>query len=94
MVTGDSITSSHIFVTWQPPSSEAQNGVIREYWIDVVETKTNSSQLIVSMDTFANVSGLHPDYDYNFRVTAVTIGPGPPSPPITITTLEDGWLTV
>ena len=90
MIMGDSITSTHIFLTWEPPSIEMQNGVIREFWIDIVETRTNISQLRITTDTFVNVSGLHPNYDYNFTITAVTIGPGPPSPPVTITTLEDG----
>ena len=67
-----------------------QNGVIREYWIDIVDIRSNSSQERITIDTFENVSGLHPNYDYKFTVTAVTIGPGPLSPPVIITTLEDG----
>ena len=90
MIKGDPITSTYIFLTWEPPPIEMQNGVIREYRISIIEIRKNASQLRITTDTFVNVSGLHPNYDYNFTVTTVTIGPGPTSAPVTITTLEDG----
>ena len=46
-------------------------------------------QLVSSMDSI-RISNLEPFYAYSIVISAVTIGPGPYSVPVTVTTLEDG----
>ena len=45
---------------------------------------------LVSTGTSLVVGSLHPDYVYQWIVTAVTVGEGPYTMPMTIRTPEDG----
>ena len=45
---------------------------------------------LTSESNALNISGLHPYYNYNLTVAAVTIGPGPYSVVLTIRMPEDG----
>lgn len=83
------VTSISIFLTWTPPPEYTHNGEIRSYKVHitddagtVIEFNTSSSSL--------SVSSLHPYYDYYCRVSAFTIGYGPFTDAIKVTTEEDG----
>ena len=86
-VTRDSRT---IFCTWNSPPLEHQNGVITEYRIIVTEVITGQVFMRVSTVNSLEVASLHPDYVYQWVVTAVTIGAGPYTGTSTIRTPEDG----
>ena len=93
--TADVRSSSQILLMWQPPSNEIQNGRIRLYTASVfeVQTDTNFSYTLYSQpseDSALLVQSLHPYYDYMCNVSAVTIGPGPYTSPLTVRTFEDG----
>ena len=93
--TADVRSSTQILLMWQPPSSEIQNGRIRLYTVSVfeVQTDTNYSYTLYSQsseDSALLVESLHPYYDYMCNVSAVTIGPGPYTSPLTVKTFEDG----
>ena len=94
-LTVDVISSTQILLMWQPPRSEIQNGPVRLYTISVfeVQTDTNYSYTLHSQpseDPAFQVESLHPYYEYVCSVAAVTIGPGPPTSPLTVRTFEDG----
>ena len=89
-VSGSSLTSESISLSWDPPPFGEQNGRIRQYLINVTELDTGASFLQTSSGTEFTVFSLHPNYYYAFTVAAVTVGAGPPSPPIVVQTNEDG----
>ena len=66
------------------------NGIIVEYRINITEVITGRVFVRVSTGTSLEVTGLHPDYVYQWIVTAVTVGAGPYTVVSTIRTPEDG----
>ena len=91
-VSGSSLTSESISLSWDPPPFGEQNGRIRQYLINVTELDTGASFLQTSLGTEFTIFSLHPNYYYEFTVAAVTVGVGPPSPPIIVQTNEDGTI--
>ena len=82
--------SKAIFCTWDPPPQDHQNGVIVEYRINVTEVITGRVFVRLSTVTSLEITSLHPDYEYQWVVTAVTVGVGPYTSVVTIRTPEDG----
>ena len=91
---GSSFTSTSITLSWSPPPVEHQNGIIRSYIINLIELETSAIYSYMSFATESTiqltVNSLHPYYTYQFTITAVTIGSGPPTDTFTVQTLEDG----
>jgi len=101
-------SSNSIMLSWEPPSSEEQNGLLVQYHMIVMETQilyldngTVISQMGDNFNRTYNISEgrtqlidmLHPNYNYTVRIAAATVvGIGPFSDPITVMTLEDGEL--
>ena len=89
-------TSTSVTLSWAPPPTQYQNGVIMGYTLQVF----NSSQgLLRETNTSSNgstVDSLHPNTTYLFKVTAMTVfGRGPFSPYATVMTLLSGmWLFI
>ena len=77
-----------IFLDWDEPPAEYQNGIIREYHINLTETETGIVLTKVVTTDSATISSLHPNYNYSITITAVTVLPGPVSPAIVVKTLE------
>lgn len=82
--------SRTIFCSWTPPPTDHHNGRIIEYRINVTEVITGRVFAHVSTTTSLEISALHPDYVYEWAVTAVTVGEGPYTSISTIRTPEDG----
>ena len=89
-VTGMATNSTTIDLSWDPPPRQLQNGYIVEYRVNVTETDTGDSFSVTTTDTSLVVTSLHPYYTYSCIVAAVTIGVGPYSTVINITTEEAG----
>ena len=89
-LTGSSLSSTSISLSWDPPPFEHQNGIIRSYIINSTELETNKTFSYTSLGTSIQINSLHPYYEYQFSVTAVTISSGPPSDTIIVQTEEDG----
>ena len=89
---GYAIDSTTIILSWSPPLPEEQNGIIRQYIIDVTELDTGDTFSFNSTNTETTLPMLHPFYTYEFTITAVTVDPGPPTPPFTVQMEEDGEL--
>ena len=62
--------------------------MIREYYVNFIEVETGNLFSVVVFTKSATISSLHPNYQYNITITAVTVLPGPASPSIVIKTHE------
>ena len=85
-----SVTSRSIGLTWDPPTAANQNGIIRTYIIRVTVLESGENIQLMSNSTEIDLEMLHPYYTYSFVISAVTIGPGPPSSAYNVTTEEEG----
>ena len=90
MVVAASVSSTSFVLSWSPPPISQQNGVIREYTVNITEIQTGLSIILNSTSTSVSVLSLHPYYTYECTVSAYTVGGGPYSEVFTITTPEDG----
>ena len=91
MIMQSNLMSRSVTLSWLPPRSDRQNGVIRHYIIEAYENVTGNtlSYQTPSHQTSFIVSNLHPYYTYTVRIQAVTVGVGPLSSPLTVFTMED-----
>ncbi len=64
--------------------------MIQHYLINVTELETGSTFGHVSLRTNLTLFNLHPFYRYSITTTAVTVGSGPPTSPVIVTTDQDG----
>ena len=80
------LNSTAIHVNWLPPLPEIQNGIIRQYTVNVKVIQTQTTHTAVP---YITIDELHPYYNHEITVAAVTIEQGPVSDIITITTPED-----
>lgn len=83
-------SSSLISLYWLPPLSIHINGELQHYVVNVTESNTGKKWTFLAVDTVLRLGSLHPDYVYEFTLTAHTIGNGPYSPAATVRTEEDG----
>ena len=80
-----------IFLDWSPPPPHSQNGVIREYRVNVTEVKTGMEFHFTTTATAIFVPFLHPYYTYECVISAYTVATGP-NAEVTVMTPEDGTL--
>lgn len=88
-LTGIAQDSATILLSWDPPNGH-HNGIIQEYRLNITEVETGRMFQSVSAITSLLMSSLHPDYTYEWTVTAFTVGEGPYSYTHRVTTFEDG----
>ena len=79
-------------LTWDPTTAANQNGNIQTYIINITVLEREENIQLMSNSTQINLELLHPYYTYNFVISAVTIGPRPPSSAYNVTTNEEGNL--
>jgi len=87
---GQAIGTTTIMLTWSPPPAEDQNGIIRNYVINITELETGMAFHYTSSSTSILVYSLHPFYRYVVTIAAVTVGQGPATIAFTVQTWEDG----
>ena len=80
-------------LTWDPPTAANQNGIIQTYIINITILESEENVRLMSNGTQINLEMLHPYYTYSFVISAVTIGPGPPSSAYSVTTDEERKLS-
>ena len=76
---------------WSPPPPHSQNGVIREYRVNVTEVETGMEFNFTTSATSITVPFLHPYYTYECVISAYTVATGPYTE-VTVMTPEDGML--
>ena len=84
------MTSTSIRLSWSPPPVNSRNGIITEYRINITEAITGTVITLTSTATSITALGLHPYYTYECIVSAFTVGIGPYSQAVQITTPQDG----
>ena len=84
------LDSKTVNVSWYPPAFEHQNGVIVYYVVSVMEASTNNVSEYISYSTTLHLPSLHPHYQYNIKIAAVTTAQGPFTEEIIILMPEDG----
>ena len=90
---GEVLSPSTLFISWQPPALEEQNGIITSYSVLLTEVPTNTTTTYQrdSSHTEILITDLHPHYEYSCSVAAWTsAGLGPYGTPFTVTTHHDG----
>ena len=83
-------SSTSLDIEWSAPPQGSQNGIIRSYVVRVYEVITNTTLTYNTTEESLTVGFLHPHYQYQVSVAAVTVGQGPFSDASTIQTPQDG----
>ncbi|XP_075065536.1 receptor-type tyrosine-protein phosphatase delta isoform X4 [Mixophyes fleayi] len=87
----ESMSSTSVQITWQPPILAERNGVITKYTLlyrDINNPNHPIEVPIVPADTTVTLTALKPDTIYDVKIRAYTIkGPGPFSPSVQFRTL-------
>jgi len=80
-----------MLLEWNPPLISDQNGIIRQYLVQITNTHSgHSDSYNVSADnTSLLILDLHPAYTYGVEMAARTILPGSFSDEIFVTMRED-----
>lgn len=90
-LTVSNVQSTSFTLSWFPPEEEDRNGIIESYVIVCHVINNGSSHTVSTSMTTLALSMLHPYYQYNCTVTAATtVGTGPHTEALIVTTLEDG----
>ena len=79
-----------MLISWDPPPTLAQNGIIREYSVIVYNVKSGVDLTFFTLHTQLNISVLSPYTTYSVKVAAITVASGPFTNTFNITTLQDG----
>ena len=83
-------SSRSVSISWSPPQRDQRNGIVLYYLVTLTSTTGSITRNVSSVQQTVSISGLSPYTDYNCTVQAETIGVGPPSPVVQISTPEDG----
>ena len=90
-ITAEVTSSRSAILTWEPPLSAEQNGVIVNYVVNITVEETGDMFQLFSETTNIAVSTLSPFTTYFYMIAATTIvGQGPYSVVYTLQTPEDG----
>ena len=86
----DELGPNYAELSWDEPSSDEHNGIIRFYTLFIVEEETSTNFTLTSSNTRILMTTLHPFYHYSVTVAAVTTSPGPFSQQLTFRTMQTG----
>lgn len=84
------LSARHFVISWDELPTEDENGLVRHYVINITEVNTGIDWYLTSSSPEVTLSDLHPYNNYSIVVAAYTIGTGPFSDPLLITTAQDG----
>ena len=85
------VTSHSLFLVWNPPPPEDQNGVIIRYRVNITVLSTREMYQLLSVNASITVLALRPYTSYIFNIAAETsVGVGPFSGANTVMTATDG----
>lgn len=85
------LSSSSVSLSWNPPPSHSQNGIIISYHLNITSLINGHSIFLLSNGTTIQIDGLTPYTRYSCLVAAQTnVGRGPYTTSISFTTKEDG----
>ena len=79
-----------IQISWSLPLPEEQNGITRNYTVNITVAERDRHILLTTNNTTITADGLHPYYTYHISVAAVTIAVGPYTVNQVVQTPQDG----
>ena len=93
-VRGQSDSSTSILVVWDPPRREVLYGILRGFRIRYFVARNsnnmnNTIELVSDQHSSYVIQNLKEFTNYSVEVAAVTVGEGPYSTPIIVTTDQD-----
>ena len=93
-VRGQSDSSTSILVVWDPPRQEVLYGILRGFRIRYFVARNsnnmnNTIELVSDQHSSYVIQNLKEFTNYSVEVAAVTVGEGPYSTPIIVTTDQD-----
>ena len=88
------ITSTSLTLTWQHPSIESHNGIIRKFIVKLIDLRSGVQSFYNVTSTTVTLSDLRPHNAYNISVSAFTTASGPYSEYISFSTNEAGTFSV
>ena len=83
------LDSRSIYMEWDPPLLDMQNGIIRKYAVTIVDV-IGREKTIITVETHVSISGLKPYSTYFCTVAARTIETGPSTAVLSVQTPQDG----
>ena len=85
------VTTHSLFLVWNPPSPEDQNGVIIRYRVNITVSGSMEMYQLSSVNSSITVLSLRPYTNYIFTIAAETaVGVGPFSGAYMVMTATDG----
>ena len=88
-VQGYLLNTTTVFLSWSPPLTKDQNGIIQHYNIEVTNIISGRQEVITTIATHFLFKNLEPNSSYSFTVAAYTVALGPASQPIVVNTESD-----
>lgn len=82
--------SRSITLSWRPPQSDQQNGILRYYLVTLTSALPTMARNVSALLSNITISGLRPFTPYFCTVSVATIGLGPSTAAERILTPEDG----
>ena len=90
-VSARAVDSMSLLASWLPPHISQRNGIIRQYRINLTESETGViTYYTVQNSLQTTLTDLHPYYNDQVTVAAITIGQGPYSTEATVQLPEAG----
>lgn len=86
-------TSSSLVLNWNLPARRFWNGMIRYHRVVMTEVETGMMRVYNSTSSSLTLTGLHPNYNYQFRVAMVTVTLGPFTNTLSLQLPEAGEVT-
>ena len=81
-----------LFISWSLPLPHQVNGIILHYVVSIYDHQAQSSTQYTVNATNITISGFEAFYTYTVMVAAFTVGLGPFSDEVTITTSQTGMI--
>ena len=81
-------------LSWDAPLQADQNGIIRQYHINITEVDTARQWTLISVTNTYILNFLRPHHTYLYSIAAVTISTGPYAQLLNFTTPPDSKLVI
>lgn len=82
------MNATSTLVTWRPPLAKHQNGVIKEYHVELTQVNSTTLFQYTTQEPYLLIDSLEPGIIYICTVAAFTVGRGPSSEAITIASAD------
>lgn len=89
-LTAVQFTTNSLTLSWDPPRSDQQNGIIRYYIVYIADVTNGTAWQLNVNTTRTTIRNLTPFFTYNCSVAPFTVGRGPTSASVVVTLPQAG----